>query len=158
MKKYIMALCVVSVGFMVQAMPLLPENCTGKTMSFTAGNALLNSVNTAGYHTYYLHNISDQSLLLNHSTGKGMEAGWASQVDANHVSVIYLNQGKFLLSCAYFNTRLESTPVDCSKVLSVCEMQGLHVPAALSQGQYWLIENQPVNNVDAALQRRGITS
>ncbi len=151
-------LLVMFMGSMLHADPFIsPKNCMTGTSMFSKGNAILNWKASQGSHTYYLQNTSQENILLNHDSRQGAQAGWDTQIAGQHVSILLLKEPNFAFTCSYFNTRLESTPVDCAKVLSICEMRGLTYPSSAAQGQqYWVIENQPANNVQTALQRRGI--
>jgi hypothetical protein len=132
-------------------------NCTTQSVVFQNGVVVLNSRNVVRPLVYQFQNIAGQTVQLNHSTGGGMQAGYASNIDPDHMTAILINKNSFFFSCAFLNAQEIPRAVDCSKVIEACEMKNIIYPAdpSMLQGQYWIVENQAVNSFNNALAQRG---
>ena len=142
----------------VNAMSFITElNCTNQSITFQNRVVVLNAQNTAGPHVYRLQNLAEQTVQLNHSTGVGMQAGVASNIDPQHVSAMLIQQSSFFLSCAYLNAEGVPRTVDCENVITACEIENIVYPVdpSMSQGQYWIAENRSSDDFNNALIQRG---
>ncbi|GEM_PF-2372272 len=106
---------------------------------------------------YFLHNISKQSIWVDHPSDKKgtAHAGWSSYIQPDKWSALLLNRKGFAISCGV----IEPGKViyqNCASVLSVCTTP-LTVNAK-RKGSYWLVENEIWDNVMPALEKRGVIS
>jgi hypothetical protein len=134
-------------------------NCTTQSAVFHNGVVVLNSHNVVGSQVYRFKNITGQTVQLNHSTGAGMQAGYASNIDPDHMTAILINKNSFFFSCAFLNAQEVPRAVDCSKVIEACEMKNMAYPAdpSMLQGQYWIVENRSAADFNNALIQRGFS-
>ncbi len=92
-------------------------NCSKENFTFSDQQILLNTA-TSTNAIFVLHNISSQSIWLNHETGHSMSAGWASSISPNHWSALSVNKPNFNLTCETASFK----PIACHEVLEICHL------------------------------------
>ena len=99
---------------------------------------------------YVVHNISPNSLWLDHPTErKGMSAGWSSYIQPNKWSAIVLNRKDFAISCAVIQPG-KVDEEECAKAVKVCHAENMTVTSK-RKGSYWLVEDKTWNELTQAL-------
>lgn len=106
---------------------------------------------------YFVHNISQKSLWLDHPAehkGKGVSAGWSSYFQPGKWSAILLNRKNFAISCAVIQPGKVDYQ-DCAKVISVCQPEKISFESN-RKGSYWLVEDKTWDELLSALGKRGV--
>lgn len=103
---------------------------------------------------FFIHNISQQTVNLDRkvTNGKGMSAGWGSQLLAQQWSAILVSANHFELTCADANYK----PISCTQVTTVCYVPQVTYQTP-PQGTYWVAESLAEGDFLAALAKRGVT-
>lgn len=101
---------------------------------------------------YLLHNQSKQPLYINHETGHGMSAGWASKIDAEKWSAFLVDRDNFTLVCQ--TIRFKS--IACKNNIAVSEKSTQRLTKQQS-GTYWVAENQSYTALVNAIKSRKIS-
>lgn len=101
---------------------------------------------------YFIHNISRQSFLLNHDTGRSMSVGWGSEIHPGQWSAVLLNTRNFNLTCTKF-TAVNTITLDCGKLITACQL--MQVDTRKARGEYWLAERQRYSQLLLHLKNRG---
>ena len=100
---------------------------------------------------YLLHNLTNQPLYLNHETGHGMSAGWASKIDSGKWSAFLVDKPHFSLICqtSTFKT------ITCKHHIAVLA-QAIQPLTKQQIGTYWVAENQAYTALLSEIKKRKI--
>ena len=126
-------------------------NCASTNVQ-VAQNITLNTT-TATPTLYVFHNTSKQAFFFNHESGRGMSAGWASQIDPDQWTAILMDKSKFALTCTLVNSAGNQT-TSCAQLVQACQLQ---TKAALSKDNYWVAENKTQAELLAAIKARHLS-
>ncbi len=122
--------------------------CPTTQAQFSNNNLILNTGAATAPAIFVLHNVSHQTIWINHESDQGMSAGWSSSIKPKHWSAIQLTKTNFALQCADTNFK----PLDCTHILQACNL--IHPPAiSASAGSYWLAENKTLRQVKQVLKK-----
>ena len=103
---------------------------------------VLNSdMKTSATKLYFIKNVSNKRLWLNHPQGKNPHtgAGWATKLQPGHWSALLLSDKGFTLDCSILGAR-KVNYLNCSKVIKICQANQLDVVE--EPGNYWVVENK----------------
>jgi hypothetical protein len=89
---------------------------------------------------FFIHNISSDTIWLNHPQGRNPHAGagWATQLQPNHWSALVLSENDFAIDCSMPGKR-KLTYLNCSRVITICRTA---VGISDISGNYWIAENK----------------
>ncbi len=143
MKKYLTFFACLFIITTVQATPTYTCSNNIKSFSFKNNQLILSGKNN-NQRFYQLTNISNQAFWMDMAVHPGSaSAGWGSQIHAGHYSIVAMTNPSFAFSCTYFDKNYQVHPLNCQKVLSVCQLQTIPQrdgkPAP--QGSYWVFED-----------------
>ncbi len=133
------------------------NNCMSKNFRHVNQQVILNNLPSAHQQIFLIHNISQESIMLNHvnpNHDSSMDAGWTTQLDTGNWSAIVLQSTHFALSC---QARLPNqiVPVDCKMVITVCQMNPATITKALA-GDFWLSEDYSASDLRQHMAARGV--
>ncbi len=119
-----------------------------KSYSFTQDELTFFHISHQPLQRYYLMtNTSKNPVFLEQSPHiPAAQAGWASQVDPGHSSVLAMKKTRFGMRCMANNTA-----ENCADVLQVCQLAAPIIieHTKLEKGSYWVIENmEPAVNAE----------
>lgn len=120
-------------------------NCKSSQIKYAQHNLILNTKKANQPQIYVFENESTTPILLNHvKNPPGASAGWASKLNPQNASALMLmpNKHKFVMSCSVFNSYQS---LDCAKVLKVCVVKNLASEKMKTIGDFWVVENKPMN-------------
>lgn len=148
---YVFLLCVSSVCFAANDF-----TCAPLEVKMQNKNIILPGVDEPRTtKIYFLQNVSNQSLWLDHPVDHpSASAGWSSYSLPGKWSAILLNRKNFAISCAVINPGKVDYQ-DCSKVISVCTSKNA-VFDSKRKGSYWLAENLTKDDMLKILEKRGV--
>ena len=127
-------------------------------LSLKAQNKTITLPGVEDPHTtqiYFLQNISQQSLWIDHPTaGKSVSAGWSSYLHPQKWSAILINRKNFVLNCAVIQPG-KVDYLNCAKSVKVC-VASKTVFHSKRKGSYWLAEDKEWTELLVALEKRGM--
>lgn len=133
----------------------LPIACKNSDYQFQ-GNKLILSMHDSAQHVYILNNNSEQSITIDHEKiPPSASAGWASQLDSQHWSVISTNQKNFVLTCSTAQPG-NFSKVSCQSVITACWVPRATFPQQLQDSAFWIVENVTAKEVVPEISKRGI--
>lgn len=133
----------------------LTEQCVQADSYANSKEYILNTKLTSKTEVFFLHNISKNTLVLDHPVEKvGASAGWSSYLSPGNWSAIALSKPDFAIRCVVVMKNEKSVLGDCSKLIKVCKpnLQDQEIRS----GSYWLVENLVWDAFLKMLSRRGV--
>ena len=115
---------------------------TGKVIEFPKGKQSLFGINNTSPNTVQLRSINKSG---------SAQAGWDSQLQSNHWSVIALSTKGVTFTCLQ-----GKKPVSCANVVSICQFSRAEFLTQASAGSYWAAENVTGDNLISSVAKRGI--
>src|SRR5579872_1688727 len=103
---------------------------------------------------YFLKNVSQQSIWVDHPHTKSMNAGWATYLRPGNWAALSLNRKDFVISCASIQPG-QVNALNCSHLLSVCLPQKMQMNPSAKPATFWLAEDKPWDDLLVALKKRG---
>lgn len=133
-----------------------PSQCRVSGLRFTGKSISLYSQHTAMPRLYVIHNISKHSLWITHESksGRGMSAGWASSLHANHWSAILIGRRQFSLICQYQRKSGGVMNTSCRRVIRICQFSHVYTKNPIG-GDYWVAENVVYHALVPRIRHRG---
>ena len=132
-------------------------DCRAKQIRFVHDKVWLNqNITRPEAHLYIIHNLDKTHFWLNHDSEDPMNAGWSSQIGADHWSAIQMSQTKFNLTCTEI-TSAGTKELDCARLLRVCLVTNVQSPAKDQLSSYWVAEDQTRPDFYKAIVARGFS-
>lgn len=142
--------------FSVNSIGLTTHRCYPVQLKTDHKNIILSVDETHKSPIFFIYNLSNQSLWLDHPTEKkGVSAGWASYLRKNKWSALFLDRKNFAISCAVIEPGAVNYK-DCTLYISVCSFPNAKYESK-RKGSYWLGEDKDLNTLFSNLAKRGVT-
>jgi len=146
-------LAIVFFIFSVNSMASSPSlrECTPIKTRTDGKNIILSSDLPKGSsQVYYLRNISNKSLWLDHPQRKaGANAGWSSYLRTGNWSALIVNRKEFSVSCAVIQPG-NVDYLNCSQAITVCTPNEI---LARRKGTYWVVEDKSWSDVSKVVNK-----
>lgn len=115
---------------------------TGKVIQFPKNKQSLFGIYNTSANTIQLRSINKSG---------SAQAGWDSQLQTNHWSVIALASKPVTFTC-----QQNKKPVSCANVVTICQFSRAEFLTQASSGSYWAAENVSGDNLISTVAKRGI--
>lgn len=139
----------------VAAKSFFPPQCKISGLHFKKNNIDFFAQHTAKPRLYAIQNISKGVVWLTHdSGGRGMGAGWDSQITSQQWSALLMTKPHFNFSCHFQKKDGGMKIVPCQQVLRVCQFSWLYAKNPISGG-YWVGEDLTLPNLMQRIRERG---
>jgi hypothetical protein len=135
--------------------PALPSQCKVSGLHYEKNQVVFFKQHTAKPRLYMIQNISKNTVWLTHDNGgRGMGAGWDSQITSQHWSALLMTKPNFKLSCHVQAKNGRIKKIVCQKAIRVCQFSWLYSKNPVSGG-YWVGENLTLPNLMGRIHERG---
>ena len=126
---------------------IIQLNCKSSQIKYAHQQLILNAAAVKQPQIYVFENRFNAPILLNHEKyPPGASAGWASKLNPQNASALMLmpDKHKFMMTCSVYDS---NRTLDCAKVLKVCVVKNIPSEKIKTVGDFWVVENMPMNRV-----------
>lgn len=149
-------LALLGIGMAYAADPT-PDSCTPVPLKVEDKDIILagSTEKTKVSQVFFFTNKSKQSVFIDHPTGRGASAGWATYLRPDNWAALALNKKNFVIHCSMIEPG-KVVALDCSKTITVCQPKNL-VSKTVLKGNFWLAEDKNWESFLKALEKRGVS-